>query len=178
MFMSSGPAVRSLLLTVLSSVLIVVSGCTDVLTYSNQSYEAGMARYNNRMYSDAAGAFRDAVRQDPRHYHAQFYLGVCYDELGQQQQAFNQYKTALEVMANTMEGKYDRPFRLLVLDAYAAAVVRGDKGDVELNAIARRTEGSQKSEDWFLLAKVNRLRGDADSALTAYRKAAQWDGRL
>ena len=154
---------------------IFSGGCADMVTYANKYHDQGMQLYGDRLYTEAAGAFQKSIRQDPRHYRSQFYLGACYEELGQHQQAFAQYKMALDVMASTPEGKRDQAFRELVLSRYAAAVARHDKAEVELAALVQRAQPSQRVEDWFLLAKVHRLRGDADLAIEAYRRAAQCD---
>src|ERR1051325_26272 len=60
--------------------LAALSGCADVVTYSAKSQEEGMRFYSEKAYGDAAGAFRNAIRQDPRDYKSHFYLGVCRSE--------------------------------------------------------------------------------------------------
>jgi tetratricopeptide (TPR) repeat protein len=155
--------------------LLSLTGCSEILTYANKSREEGMRLYSEKMYADAAGAFRNAARQDPRDYHSHFYLGVCYEQMQQYQQAFQEYHTALDVMARTPEGKYDDAFRLQVIDTLASAMARNDDREVELNRAEKQARENQSAEHWFLLAKVYRLRGDADSAIDAYRRACHWD---
>src|SRR5262249_28511693 len=156
-------------------VMFALAGCGEAFTYANKSREEGMRLYSENAYGDAAGAYRTAIRQDPRDYKSQFYLGVCYDQMNEHQQAFSQYRITLHVMANTQAGKEDPDFRQMVLDTLATSVARYDQGEVELNQIESATRGAQSAEDWFLLAKVYRLRGDADRAIDAYRRAARWD---
>jgi Flp pilus assembly protein TadD len=158
-------------------VLPLLTGCADTFTFANRSNAEGMALYRNKAYGDAAGAFRNAIRQDPRHYESHLYLALCYDHLGQHQQAFMQYRTTLDVMANTIGGRNDSEFRQSALDAYANSVARYDQGDVELNKIEARAKNAKNGEDPFLLAKIYRIRGDADSALRWYRQAANWDSK-
>jgi Flp pilus assembly protein TadD len=153
-------------------------GCAESFTTSRRSNEEGMRLYSQNMYGDAAGAFRDAVKQEPRLYQAHFYLGVCYDQLREHQQAFREYRTTLEIMDADVQGHWDDAFRQIVLDTYAAAVARYDEHEVELAELERRAATNPGVNNLFLLAKACRLRGDADAALAAYRKAAvadKWD---
>lgn len=168
-------AFRPLLATVLTLPLLL-TGCTqDVVTFANKSREEGMLFYNEKAYSDAAGAFRNAIRQDPRDARSHFYLGVCYDELKQHQQAFSQYRTALEVLKQTHQETTDTEFYEMILDTLAGSIARYDEGETELNKAEARAKGSQVAEDWFILAKIYRQRGDADRAIDAYKRAARWD---
>jgi Tfp pilus assembly protein PilF len=150
-------------------------GCADVITYANRSREEGLRLHRQDAHADAAGAFRNAIRQDPRDYRSHYYLGVCYDKLGEHQQAFAQYRTALDVIRHTMEGRIDEEFRLIILDTYAQSIATYDIREVELTAAEDRARSGQNAEAWFLLGKIYRLKGDADSSLTAYRNAARWD---
>lgn len=163
-------ASRSALAAVLLFAL-VSTGCT----YSRKFQEEGLRLYTEKMYSDAAGAFRAAIRQDPRDYHSQFYLGVCYEQMGQLEQVFQEYYAALGIMAMTDEGRFDWDFRQVVLDTLANAIAKHDNHEVELNKAETNAKAGQKAETWFLVAKVYRLKGDADMAITAYRSAANCD---
>lgn len=176
MFVSLRRAAFRTLLAAVLALPILLTGCTqDVVTFANKSREEGMLFYNERAYSDAAGAFRNAVRQDPRDARSHFYLGVCYDELKQHQQAFSQYRTALEVLKQTHQETTDTEFYEMILDTLAGSIARYDEGEVELNNVEKKAKGSQIAEDWFVLAKVYRQRGDADRAIDAYKRAARWD---
>jgi len=155
--------------------LFATTGCQDTFTFSGKFEQEGMRLYSERMYGDAAGAFRQSIRQDPQNYHSHFYLGVCYEELKEYQQAFQEYYTALEVMEHTPAGEFDYEFRLIVLDTLAAAIAHHDTGDVQLNKAEERAKGDQSAEGWFLLAKAYRLKGDAEMAIDCYRRAARWD---
>ena len=155
--------------------VLVAGGCGDVITFSNKAREEGLRLYSEGMYSDAAGAFRTAIRQEPRDYRSHFYLGVCYDEMKQYQQAFQQYHAAREIMMQTPEGRADTDFRAVVYETLASAIARNDDRDIELTRAVKRARESQKAEDWLLLAKVYRLKGDADLAIDAYRRACHWD---
>src|SRR5205085_1331187 len=92
-------------------------------------------------------------------------LGRSYESLKQHHQAVQSYRTALDVMANSMAGKEDQAFRQKVLDGLAAAAAAGNSRDLEQAAIQNRQQPT--AEDNFVLAKVYRIHGDADSALEA-----------
>lgn len=176
MIRSIGPAAwRKTLAAIIVSSFMFAAGCTEVVTFSRKSREEGMRLFSERMYGDAAGAFRNAIRQEPRDYRSHFYLGVCFEEMTEYQQAFQEYYTALDVMSNTQEGKFDPDFRLIVLDTLAAAIAQHDMQEVELNKADVRAKAGQNAEDWFLLGKIYRMRGDGDMALDCYRRAARWD---
>lgn len=155
---------------------LTLTGCADVVTYARRSNAEGMRLYRDGIYNDAAGAFRNAIRQDPRDYHSHFYLAVCYDEMRQHQQALQSYYTAREIMATTQEGKFDDQFRQQVLDALASSVARFDEREVELNRIEEEARRNPSAENWFLVGKIYRLKGDADLAVDAYRRAAKFEG--
>jgi Tfp pilus assembly protein PilF len=175
MIRSIGQAARRSTLAAIIVSSFVLAACTEVVTFSRKSREEGMRLFAEKAYGDAAGAFRNAIRQEPRDYRSHFYLGVCYQEMAEYQQAFQEYYTALDVMSNTQEGKFDPDFRLIVLDTLAGAIAQHDAQEVELNKVEARAKAGQKAEDWFLLGKIYRLRGDGDMALECYRRAARWD---
>jgi tetratricopeptide (TPR) repeat protein len=70
----------------------------------------------------------------------------------------------------------DPNFRQQVLDAYGASVARHDENESEVNALTKRAQGGTTGEEWFILAKAFRLRGDADRAIDAYTRAARVAG--
>ena len=84
---------RIALLVAVSSTMV---GCaTEVVTFSKSNRERGVQLYQDGEYGEAAGAFRHALRQNPRDYKSHFYLAQTYEKMGQQQQAIQSYKTAL-----------------------------------------------------------------------------------
>jgi len=130
----------------------------------------GIGQYNAGEYTEAAGTFKNATRQDPRDYQSYAYLGDCYQQMGQQQQAIQAYKTSLDTAKRTLAGREDAPFRARTLDGLAGAIAKS--GDVEIDAAAQAATSGANGEGYFLLAKVHRNLGDADSALDAYNRAA------
>jgi len=167
---------RAAIASLLVSLSLISTGCTEVLTYANKSREEGLRLYNEHYYADAAGAFRNSIRQDPRDYRSQYYLGLCYDELKQHHQAFAQFRTSLDVMSQLGPVFVDPNFRQQVLDAYGASVARYDENESEVDALTKRAQNGSSGEEWFILAKAFRLRGDADRAIDAYTRAARVAG--
>ncbi len=157
---------------VLVALVLGAAGCSDMNTYTHDSQNQGMRLYKQGNYADAAGAFRNAARQNPRSYQSYYYMGACYEQMGQYQQAIASYKTARQTMSVTLEGREDHEFRQTVLNGLANAVARSDQRDAEINSLQRDAQDHQTAEPWYLLAKVYALRGDADSAIDAYNRAA------
>jgi tetratricopeptide (TPR) repeat protein len=158
------------------SLLVALTGCADVITYSRSAEREGLEYYNAGQYTEAAGCFKNAVRQEPRRYPSHYYLGATYFQLGQYQQSIQAYKSALDTMKLTYEGRYDdEGLRPRILDGLAMAIAKSADRNVEIDLIQQRLAGRPNAEDYFLLAKVHRYSGDADSAINAYNHAALID---
>ncbi len=132
--------------------------------------DTGIRQYNAGEFTDAAGTFKNATRQDPRDYQSYAYLGDCYQQLGQQQQAIQAYKASLDTAGRSFQGREDAAFRARTLEGLAASIVKS--GEVEIDAAQAAATNSANGEGHFLMAKIHRNRGDADSALDAYNRAA------
>jgi len=154
--------------------LIALTGCHEVFTYARQSRTEGLSLYKQKAYPEAAGAFRNATRQDPRDYESHFWLAQCYDQMELYQEAFAEYQAALEILPNTYGGKNDEEFRQQIMAGYAESIARFDKRDIELNALEKRAETTQRAQEPLIIAKVYRIRGDADLAILAYKRATNW----
>jgi tetratricopeptide (TPR) repeat protein len=154
------------------SALFALGGCSDILTYSKESRDAGMELYNQGDYTDAGGDFKNAVRQNPADYRSHYYLADCYAKQQAYNQAIQQYQTCLLIMPTTLEGTENRPFRLKAIDGLAAALAATRDPQAETEAVS---QGQTSQEKYFLLAKVERNLGDADAAVQAYRQAALLD---
>jgi tetratricopeptide (TPR) repeat protein len=150
-------------------------GCADIITYSKDSRKEGLKLYHEQQYADAAGAFRNAARQNPLDYQSLCYLGECEEQLGQSQQAIHAYRTSLEVMSKDIDGKRDDAFRQNVLNGLADAIAKSDARDSETNDVESRARGNDSPEEWFLLGKIFAFRGDPDSAIDAYNHAMLTD---
>jgi tetratricopeptide (TPR) repeat protein len=163
---------KSILSLGLLVIIVVLTGCADVITYSRDAQREGMKLYKQGNYVDAAGAFRNSVRQSPQNYEGYYYLGACYSQLGQYQQAIASYKSARLTIDRTVEGRYDTETRQKILNGLASAIARGDQRGIELDAAQQEAEVAQKAESWYVLAKIYAYRGDADSAIDAFNRAA------
>ena len=146
-------------------------GCSDMVTYAGASRQKGIELYNQKSYADAAGAFTNAIRQDPVDYQSHYYLGRSYEAMKQYFQSVQAYRMALDVMKNSLAGREDTIFRLKVLDGLASAMAAADSRELEQAAVQNRA--SPTAEDHFVLARASRIRGDADTAVDEYNKATQ-----
>ena len=89
------PAARSLARCLLGAQLLalgggsvtLLTGCSDIITYADQTRDAGLVAYNQADYPKAAGAFRSALRQDPRDYMSHYYLGMSSLQMGNYRRA-------------------------------------------------------------------------------------------
>jgi Tfp pilus assembly protein PilF len=146
-------------------------GCADVVTYSRDSEREGIKLYQQGDYGNAAGAFRNSTRQNPRNYLSYYYLACCYDHLGQYQQAIANYRTARQTINLTLEGKEDNATRQNILNGLAGAIAKSDQRDIETDEAVKEAQTKQSAEAYLLLGKVYALRGDADSAIDAFNRA-------
>jgi tetratricopeptide (TPR) repeat protein len=157
---------------IVGALLMGIGGCADVITYSQDAQREGIRLYQKQNYADAAGAFRNSVRQNPRNYEGYYWLGSSYEHLGQFQQSIAAYKTARQTISLTAEGKADDEMRAKILSGLASAIAKSDQRDTETDAANRDARNYGGAESWFLLAKIYAYRGDADSAIDAYNRAA------
>ena len=163
--------------TFISALLLVLAvGCQqELISHNPESRAAGMKAFEEGSYADAAGAFRNAVRADPRDYKSQFYLAQSYEKMNQSQQALQAYKASLDAQPRTLAGQDDKAQRIATIEALAACISKSDQRDAETNAIEKRARGANNAQEYLLLAKIYQNRGDADSALDAYNRAALTD---
>ena len=146
-------------------------GCADMVGDSTSSRQQGNRLYNEGAHAEAAGAFKNAMRTDPRDYKAHFGLAVSYDSMKAYQQAVAGYKSTLDVMTRTLGGRADLDFRAQVIDTLGSCIARSDQRDTEIATMVKLATESRKAEDWVILAKAYAYAGDADSALDAYNRA-------
>src|SRR3954470_8806861 len=156
---------------VIASSLLLSGGCADGLTYAKDARRDGMALYNEGNYTEAVGAFPHAARQDPRDYKSYYYLGASYQAQHQYQQATSAYRSCMDVMPMTIEGKNDTAFRYRVFDALATTIAKSETHGVETVALEQKCAGKASVDVQWMLAKVYRYTGDADAAIDAYNKA-------
>jgi len=153
--------------------LAAVAGCGDMVTYSDESRAQGIKYLADRDYPNATGAFRNAVRQEPRDFQSHFYLGQCYDQSNQHLLAVESYNMALGVMPRAPYARpEDAPFRARIREALAQTIGKHDGRDVALNGLEARVKANPSAEGHLILAKTYRYRNDFDLALTNYHQAA------
>lgn len=173
MLTSIARALRTRTIALLAGALLAggLAGCADVITYSQDARAEGLKLYNQGLYTDAAGAFRNAVRQEPRDYQSQYWLGNSYARLGSDQKAITAYRTSLDAMKVTYEGQRDTEFRAKVIDALAQTIAKSDQRTTQLEHIEREAGSKPSAEQYVLLAKIYRYAGDHDMAIQRYNQA-------
>jgi Tfp pilus assembly protein PilF len=157
----------------------ILSGCvngnpTEIISYNRQNRETGMELYGKSQWAEAASAFNAALRQEPGDYTSRFYLGACEEQMGKQQQAIQQYWTTLTVMDHSLEGKTDVKFRKKVTWQLAQTIARQGDRSGDLTALEQKP---RTLENTFMLARIYRQIGDADSAIASFEKAQKLDPR-
>lgn len=151
-----------------------VVGCgTQILSYNQEFRQQGLAQYEKSDYVKASSSFQEALRQEPGDYTSRFYLGQCYDKLNHPQAAIQQYRTCLDVMSHSLEGKGDTAVRNKVLTALASAIASEPDKSGDLTALERQQP--RTAENALQLARIYRQSGDADTALTRFDEAQQID---
>jgi tetratricopeptide (TPR) repeat protein len=156
-------------------VIVLMTGCaSDTFSRSRDAENHAMELYNSQQYADAAGAFHNMVRSNPRDYRSYYHLGNCYTQMNQWQKAIQSYHSGLDVMGTTLQGKADTEFRQKILNGLASAIAKSDQRDIELASLEKQA-ASGTAEDIFVLAKVYAYRGDADMAIETYSRAALRD---
>ena len=171
-------SIGAFLTTAISIALIGVGGCassSEIINHSPAQRAEGVRQYQEGNYADAAGSFRQAIRSDPRDYKSQFYLAQSYENLKQYQQAIQAYKASLDAQPRTLAGKEDKEQHIATIKALASCIAKSDTNNAETNLIEQAAKNGKQAQDWLLLANIHRNRGDADSALDAYNRAALTD---
>lgn len=174
---------RCVCATFVVSLVAGLAGCSSTvqpLTKPEKPRIEGVELYNRGDYAAAAGAFKNAIRQEPRDYKAHYYLGLSYEALGSYQQAIQAYKASISCMKATLQGQEAIELRQRVMNRLAASIARSDDQNLEKDLLRQQVAdpkltATQHAEAYFLLAKIYRYRGDADSALDAYYKGAELD---
>lgn len=150
----------------------LLAGCGEYITFSKQSRERGVEYLQTNQHEEAKGAFRDAVRQNPRDYESYYYLGTIYAQENAFAQAITNYRTSLSVQNVTAIGRSDVPQKMKTIDAMALSLAKFDTHDSEINRIEEAAKSSNSGDEYLVLAKAFAARGDADSAIDAYARAA------
>lgn len=172
------PILRHVLLGgILCATPLAFSGCGEVVNYSIESRRQGIELYNAGQYANAAGSFRNALRQNPGDYKSYYYLARAEEAQGAMQKALQAYKSALDTMSLTLEGREDKAFRERILDGLAGAIAKADSRDAEIDKLLTQAKANPTAQIFVLLARIYRNSQDADSALDAYNRGALQEPR-
>ncbi|MCC6240196.1 MAG: tetratricopeptide repeat protein [Phycisphaerales bacterium] len=163
---------RKALMMSLVSLAAGLAGCADIVTYSRDAQEQGLQYYDAGQYTDAAGAFNNAIKQAPDNYQARYYLGSSYARLGNYEKAILAYRTALDAMKVTYGGQRDTDFRNKIIDGLALAVAQSPNRLVEMDKIQADAGSRANAENYIILAKACQYAGDPDGAMESYNRAA------
>jgi tetratricopeptide (TPR) repeat protein len=157
--------------------LVLLTACgldtQDVLTWSNDAKREGYQAYNDGRYAEAAGAFRNAIRQNPQDPESEYWLGMCCEQTESWHEAIDAYKSCLSLMPPPGTVHYSVSMHDSAFDRLAHIVAAHDATGGETDLIVQNISKDDPSEDYRLLGRIFRFRGDADSALDNYRKAVQ-----
>jgi Tfp pilus assembly protein PilF len=172
MLTSFARSIRKGLVVLGCGLVVAMSGCADIVTYSQDAQQKGMQYYNAGQYTDAAGAFNNAVKQAPGNYEARYYLASCYVQTGAYEKAIQSYRAALDSMKLTYDGQRDTAFRTKVIDGLAQAVAKSPNRHAEMAALEQSARGKSNPEDYIILAKAAQFGGDPDGAIEYYNHAS------
>jgi tetratricopeptide (TPR) repeat protein len=161
-----------------ATLMLSMTGCADMITFAQETREKGIKAYDAGDYALAAGTFRSALKQDPRDYLSDYYLGLSSLQLKNYSQALVSFRSCLDNQNLTLAGREDNATRIKALDGLAQAIVQSGNGDLEVNKVeqaARSAQGPAAAREFFILAKVYRYRKLPDMALDYYNRAALAD---
>jgi tetratricopeptide (TPR) repeat protein len=164
----------------ISLLALAMAGCSsvqgvDLLTWSNDAKRQGMQQYNDGRYAEAAGCFRNAIRQNPIDPESEFWLAMSYEQTQSYHEAIDAYKTALKLMPPAGTAHYSVSMHDNAFDRLAHIVAANDPTGSETDLIAQTAAQDNSSDEFRLLGRVLRYRGDADSGLENYHRAVQID---
>ena len=138
---------RKFVTPILLTIPLLSLGCADGFFRSYETpVAAGKRLYAQQDYAGASGSFRTAVRKDPRDWEAEYYLGVACEADGRYHEAVQAFRSCLDIMSVTYDGKSNKPFRLKAIDALAKTVAKNDLHDSELNMLEASAKASSAGE--------------------------------
>ncbi len=79
----------------------------QTLPPSKQYYSTGVSLVLTKNYSKALSNFKQAIKEEPKFAEAFFYIGYCYDELGEHLEAVTAFKKAILLKPNFIEAHYN-----------------------------------------------------------------------
>jgi tetratricopeptide (TPR) repeat protein len=153
-----------------------VAGCgPETFTYAKDAKAEGMRLYADSDYVDAAAAFANATRQDPRDYQSYYYLGASYQASGSYLQAIGAYRSCLGAAPMTLAGKQDVALHYRAIDNLAQCIAKAGTSSDEETALENQTKSNPNVDDLWMLAKIYRYSSQADEAVQTYTSAVLLD---
>ena len=143
--------------------------------YAQALYELGVTQYRQRNYAEAAKNFRELIKDDPRYWESQFFLGLATQamgQLGEASEAFERMVPILplvEVLNNAgavQIGKND--FSRAVLHLQRAAVAASKDPTVRFNygyALWRDRKFDAAANEFQAVVAINPKDGEAQYLL-------------
>ena len=128
----------------------------DLLTWSKDAKAEGAQKYNDGKYADAAGCFRNAIRQVPNDPESYYWLGLCYEQTQSYHEAMDAYKTSLELMPAPNTVHYSQSMHDSAFD--------------RLVTLVRRTSGDERTSVRTRLIELFELFDPADPEVVAGRR--------
>lgn len=172
----SARIIRGVVCSLLGAAAILSLGaCSDMLTYARDAKAQGIQQYDDGKYSDAAGSFANAARQDPTDAETEYWLGLSYEQTRNYHEAINAYKTSLALMPSPGTVKYSATVHDNSFERLARVVALTDTSNTETDLIIKKANDTRSSVDYQLLGRIFRYRLDADTAIQYYRSATTLD---
>lgn len=156
------------------AIVLSLAGCGDMLTWAADAKKQGIEQYNDGRYAEATGSFRNAARQDPTDPQTEYWLGLSYEQTHCYHEAINAYKTALRLQPDPSSVRFDHQMHDNAFDRLARVVAQTDTDNTETDLIVKTAADTKASDQYRLLGRIFRYRGDADTALENYRRAVQF----
>jgi tetratricopeptide (TPR) repeat protein len=91
--------------------------------------------------------------------------------MGREQQALQSYRTAIDVLPVTVQGRDDLTFRNTAVEGYANYIAKSQSRDAELASLEEKANRTNRPTEWYVIAKTYVAMGDADNAIDAYNRA-------
>jgi len=138
----------------------------------NPLYLYWLARldYDAQNYTTAVARLKQVIALDPKMMRAYDSLGLCYDYLGQSDEAIKSYNRAVEL--NRLQSK---PSPWPHLDLAVTLIATNQIAEAEKNLREALGYDSQLPQAHYQLGRVLEMRGDYPAAVTALRQAANLD---
>jgi tetratricopeptide (TPR) repeat protein len=167
---------RLMAMGIVAAALVFLTACSDdILTWSKDAQQEGLQDYKDGRYAEAAGAFRNAIRQNPSDPISEYWLALSYEQSQSYHEAIDAFKTCLRLMPPPGTVYYNSTMHDTAFDRLARIIARNDYTGSEIDLVQNTAKQDESSEEYRLLGRIFRYRGDADSGLDNYRRAVQID---